>query len=383
VLATAAKSSETTHIRGRDGLRRHQLGKDPVLARHPFALLVIVLVARPTEAVDYSNEQAPDAFSSTLGASFSESDVWGDGDEFGGGHFCPFRLTDRYRRWYFQAEALALQRMSGPNRPLAIAAGSGVIVLETNDLDSGFRVGSRLLVGHRFGADRGWELSYFGLQEWNASAAAERFNNLDIVGSLNFAEDYHGADRIAFQHAAWLHNGEANLIRDGEFGSALAGVRYLHLNEKAALTATDSDSGTSDWIARSQSDLVGAQLGVRNGRFRDRWGWELTAKAGLYCSVTHQQQTMRDNDNTLILSQSSTRAFSGAFIGDINFVCFRQLGEVWSFRAGTYAMCVEGLALAPDQLDFNHLALNNQGVSRGDFFDLFVHGFSLGLEARW
>jgi hypothetical protein len=381
VLTTAAKSSETTHICGRDGTRRHQPGKDPVLARHPFALLAIVLVARAAGAGDYPDEQSPDAFSSTLKASLNESDDYGDCDELCGGHFCPLRLMGRYRCWYFQAEALVLKRMSGPNRPLAVAADTGESVLEMRDLDLNFRPGSRLLVGHRLGADRGWELSYFGLQEWSASAVAEDPNNLDIVGNLNTAEDYHGADRIAVHYVSRLHNAEANFIRDSETGSTLAGLRYFHLNEKVMLTATDSDSGTSDWTARSQSDLIGAQLGIRNGRFCDRWGWELTVKTGLYCSVTHQQQTMLDNDNTLVLSHSSTRAFSGAFIGDINFVCFRQLSNVWSLRAGYYVMCVEGLALAPDQLNFENLG--NQSVSRGSFFDLFLHGFSLGLEARW
>ena len=349
-----------------------------MLARHLFALLAIVLVARPAGAGGYPDEQIPAAFSSTP----SERNVWGDCDELCGGHFCPLRLIGRYRRWYFQAEALVLQRASGPDRPLVVAADSGANVLEKNDADLGFRPGLRLLVGHRLGADRGWELSYFGLQEWSASAVAKDPNNLDIVGNLNIAEDYHGADRIAFHYAAQLHNVEANLVRDGEIGSALAGLRYFHLNEKVVLTATDSDSGTSDWTARSQSDLIGAQLGVRKGGLRDRWGWELNVKTGLYFSVTHQQQTMLDNNNTFVLSQSSTRAFSGAFIGDINLVCFRQLSDVWSLRAGYYAMLVEGLALAPDQLNFDHLS-NNQPVSRGKFFDLVLHGFSLGLEARW
>jgi hypothetical protein len=353
-----------------------------VFARRSFALLAIVLVARPAAAGDYLDEQTSDTFGSPLDAVPFESDVWGDDDEWRGGHYCPLRLTGWYRSWYFQAEALVLQRLSGPNRPLVIAAPSGETILEMSNLDLGFRPGSRLLLGHRTGADRGWELSYFRLHEWNAWAVAEDRNNLDIVGNLSIAEDYHGADRIAFHYVSRLHNAEANLVRDGEIGSALAGFRYLHLNEKAALRGTDSDSGTSDWTARSQSDLIGAQLGFRNGWLQDRWGWELTLKAGLYCSVMHQQQSLLDNDNTFVLSQSSTRAFSGAFIGDINFVCFRQLTDVWSLRAGYYAMCVEGLALAPDQLDFDNL-VNNQPVSRGNFFDLFVHGFSLGLEARW
>jgi hypothetical protein len=87
-----------------------------------------------------------------------------------------------------------------------------------------------------------------------------------------------------------------------------------------------------------------------------------------------------DNDNTFVLRNGSSRGASAAFLGDIDFVVFRELSDVWSIRGGYYAMFVAGVALATNQLDFNALSSNGQQVSRGD---LFLHGASLGLEARW
>jgi hypothetical protein len=55
-----------------------------------------------------------------------------------------------------EADALALGRTSGRNRPLVVTSDSGQTVLGTSDLDLGFQLGPRLLVGNRTGIDQAW-----------------------------------------------------------------------------------------------------------------------------------------------------------------------------------------------------------------------------------
>lgn len=361
-------------------LSAYQPGMDPVLARHAIALLVTLLMARPARADEPTVEQTLDARGCTVSASLADSALR-DRDASCDERCRPCLFASPPRCWYAQADVLALNRASGRDRPLAVASASGLVALETGDLDLGFQLGPRLLVGRHIDVDHSWELSYFGLHEWRAAAVDEDPNNLDILGTLaGIAEDYTGADRIALSCVARLHNAEANVVDNRGSWSALAGMRCLHLDEEVMLTATDSDSGTSDYTAQSQSDLIGVQLGLRRGGLCSRWSWELTAKAGLYGSLMQQQQLMLDNGNTFVLRNASAREGSAAFLGDINIVGFRPLNDVWSLRGGYFALYAAGIALAADQLDFDNLGTSGQRISRGD---LLLHGASLGLEARW
>ena len=71
-----------------------------------------------------------------------------------------------------------------------------------------------------------------------------------------------------------------------------------------------------------------------------------------------------------------------AFVGEINLSALYRLTDVWNLRAGYNAIWIEGLALAPDQLDFNFATApgGNQLHNGGG---MFLHGVNVGLEARW
>ena len=70
-----------------------------------------------------------------------------------------------------------------------------------------------------------------------------------------------------------------------------------------------------------------------------------------------------------------------AFVGDLNFTVIWQFCELWGLRAGYNLIWLEGVALAPDQLDFSNTP--DSGRKLDSDGGVFLHGVNLGLESRW
>jgi len=75
------------------------------------------------------------------------------------------------------------------------------------------------------------------------------------------------------------------------------------------------------------------------------------------------------------------RAGEVAMVADLNISAIYKLNCTWAIRAGYNLMWIEGIATAPDQLDFTDTAQSGTVIQTkgGEFF----HGVNLGLEARW
>lgn len=287
-------------------------------------------------------------------------------------------------RWYLQSEALILHRSNGSlDRAIVLADDTGDPILGTHDPDFNFQAGPRILLGRRTGADRGWELSYFGAHFWNAGAAAASPNNLDIPGPLvALANDFDNADQMRLTYASQLHNAELNLFRDHAGWSLLAGFRYLNLGERFNINSADSDGDVSDYTVRTSNHLFGGQLGARvQGRLGERIRWELVGKGGVFGNAAEQRLLLQDNDNTFDVLNTTARRGQASFVGDVSLSCAYELNNVWSLRGGYYVMYAAGLALAPDQLDFSFDL--DTGTRIGTHGDLLLHGALVGLEARW
>ena len=64
------------------------------------------------------------------------------------------------------------------------------------------------------------------------------------------------------------------------------------------------------------------------------------------------------------------------------FLALYALTNVWNLRAGYTILWIEGLALAPNQLNFN-LAAPAGGQQVNNSGGMFLHGVNVGLDARW
>ncbi|MBC7817778.1 MAG: BBP7 family outer membrane beta-barrel protein [Planctomycetaceae bacterium] len=286
------------------------------------------------------------------------------------------------------------------NQPIVVDATTGTTLLSTSDLDFNFAPGLQATVGKRLCGGRALEFDYLGLFEGNASAAAV---SPDPAAFLIFPDNlvgnvFVGMDRTLVTYTSALQSFAVNLACCcgccdecccGEVHCQsltwFAGFRYLNVSEELNITAQRNVFGgveNGTYNIRAANQLYGAQLGARLRRTRGRCGWEATGNAGIFGNDSQQTQSVTDFPNFPLRPTVSSRGAGVAFVGGANLSALYLLTNAWNLRAGYNVMWIEGLALAPDQLDFNFGA-SPSGNQLHNGGGLFLHGVNIGLEARW
>jgi hypothetical protein len=306
------------------------------------------------------------------------------------------------------------------NRPIVVDPNTGTTFLTTSDLDGGFAPGGRALFGLRMCNGLAVEFSYLGLfqsgstqtEKPNASSylifpnnyAGNVFVNMDGVQpsyssrvnsfELNFPcccrcctrcdSDACGNCGETASCEYHSHQAACNQVRCSSL-EWFAGVRYLDIDNGLNMAVSRNENGgveTGTYDIQATNHLIGGQLGARLRRTIHRFGWELTGKAGVFSNDANQTQSVIDYPNFPLRPTTSSQGYNTAFVGEINLSGIYRMTDVLSIKAGYNAIWIEGLALAPDQLDFNFAASpsGNQLHTGGG---LLVHGLNVGLEARW
>lgn len=262
-------------------------------------------------------------------------------------------------------------------------AAPGTPVLAMSNLAINFQPGMRVVAGWRQDAQRAFEVSYFGIFNWHDSAVAQGNNNLALPGALGLAsQNCFAADEMRLSYRSQLNNAEANMIgTDGPF-SLLGGFRYLSLYEKLNIRSTDLDSGTSDYHIRTTNNLFGGQLGAAFRRSYGRFAWDATGKVGLFGNSAGEWQFVTDSvPGSFLRGRRTASGAQVAFVSDINVSAYYRLFSFLTLRAGYNLLWVDGVALAPGQLDFTNTATSGSDLRSGDGF--FAHGVSAGGLADW
>lgn len=299
------------------------------------------------------------------------------------------------RQVYVQAEALFWDRIgTGCDQVLAVDGYTDEALLNTNDLDFDYEPGLRVLVGWQPDPCRGcgwcsaWELSYFGVYDWSAGAAAAGDNNLFIPGAAGQAWNNFGlADEIRAVYDSELHNIELNCVKSCCFDCRtridfLCGFRFLAVLEDFSLIGTDLQEGTSSYDVSTENYLYGLQFGGRLRRSWQRWAVELTGKAGVFLNDASQSQMATDfPDNNVVRALIGSDGQNVAALGEIGVTLIRPITDVWSLRLGYQAMGIGGLALAPNQLDFTDTFTSGSELHKDGW--VFLHGVNVGVEACW
>jgi Putative beta barrel porin-7 (BBP7) len=342
--------------------------------------------------------------------------------------WCPPSCNDPCPCVYGQVEALFMKRDPRFIRqPIVVDGNTNTTLLSTSDLDFDFDPGLRATVGMRLCGGRALEFSYFGLFQGNASAVAVKPDeNAFLTFPGNLAGNvFVNMNRTQVNYSSWVHSFEVNLpcccgccdesgcteVRDecgcterrDDCGSGtvrdncgrgtvrchsfewFGGFRYLNIGEELNISAQRIVAGEVEegaYNIRTANHLYGGQLGARLRRWGDRFGWEATGKAGIFGNDAQQTQSVTDFPNFPLRPTVSSSSGEVAFVGEINLSALYRLTNVWNLRAGYNVLWIEGLALAPDQLDFN-FASSPSGNQLHDGGGMFLHGVNLGLEARW
>ena len=302
---------------------------------------------------------------------------------------------------YAVGDFVAYDRTNSSNRrPILEDAGANPL-LYSDDLNFDYEPGVRVRLGKTNGPCchcDACEIEYLGIFNWDASGWLTDENNIFLPGALGFAVNgFQGVDQVDVRYNSDLHSLELSCVKcccqcccccRNVRWDVLCGPRYLRLGEDLSISSNNFASPPAVdavYDVDVDNNLYGFQVGTRMTRWRAQGiGLEMTCKAGIYGNDARQRQYIVDDlGATPFDLRPRTGDSSGgvAFVGEFSLIPMYRLTDVWSIRAGYNLLWIEGVALAPDQLDFTDTPTSGMFIDTNG--GIFAHGFSAGLEARF
>ncbi len=335
----------------------------------------------------------------------------------------------------------SLRLTSVSNELVTLGAESGFVpVMNTAHLMPGLAAGYEGTIGRYLGRDTEnrdhfVEFTYFGMNEWTASKPVTGSRIVDSGGiivppgaTISFGtlfsmfpsevRGFNRADLHTMDYRSELQNFELNAritprgkadrlvlhsggkwrreCNPGDYLSYVFGLRYLSLDEDFAFRSRGElvetgGSGTrvipisGDYLIRTHNDLVGFQIGADYTFRRCKWSWGFRSKVGPFINLSDQISDVTtdaagDPFTTLpnLNRHSRDIADEMAIIGDVGLMVTYKLRPNCLVRVSYDLLFVAGVALAPDQLDFNLSSPTTDNINRNG--TLFGQGVSLGME---
>jgi hypothetical protein len=287
---------------------------------------------------------------------------------------------------YAQIDAIFFTRnVSAGNMPLVLRdivnPTDPNVVLSTADLSFPFQVGPRITLGHEFDSGYAFEGSYFGIFNWKDTLTATGAGNLNLPGDLALDGQlaFVGADQVSITYKSQVNNGELNLLRNFGNISGLIGFRYFELGESLNIVATDAVDGTGFYDVNAYNNLFGFQGGAKISQGCGKWSYDLIGKAGVYGNSISSSQSVVDAGFPLRNVRNTGKHV--AFLGELGLNGNYQFSQNWFLRGGYQVYWINGVALAPEQLDFTDTA--SSGTTLNKTGSVFMQGADAGLMARW
>jgi hypothetical protein len=326
-------------------------------------------------------------------------------------------------RWTASADFIFLDRLGGANQTLveivpntptrdripgsnsfaALYTAPGTDALNGNGFQQGFAGGPRLdLIGH---GDQGYdlELSYFQIDGWSSektvvpgsatdclvmTAPGRWLNPAQTPGGFNGWLQTNQTDTqgMAWAYASKLYNAELNVRwNPSPLVTMLAGFRWVSLRENLS-GALDPPTMPEPpfWNTATTNNLYGFQIGAEGKLLeRGRFSIIVPVKAGVYDNNAQQATTVSVIFKQLAAGSASTN--HAAFVGQTGLQCKYQLTNDLLLRAGYEAIWLEGVALAPGQVQETYTTTNNlnnsvQALGVNCNSGAFYHGTTVGLE---
>ena len=341
--------------------------------------------------------------------------------------------------WTLSVEALALKRSnSSVNQPLVstlpgtntfgqTAYKPATEVFNSNQFQQGGAIGPKLTLEYSGNSDYGVELSYFGVQNLNASNTIGPSNPgswyvMRAPGSFWQTQDF------AYQGMTWssstsLHNAEANgKIKASDSFNFLAGIRWLQLKDNLVGSVTPGDqnvplwktggcaplganlplsiasttlsqtnqacaSGNAIsgyppfWSTETINNLFGLQVGAQGKLFEiGRLSFGGSLKAGIFNNQATQNSSV--SITKVMYSTGATvnrMAYAGEGVIQLKYLITDDL----SIKMGYQLLWLNQVALAPGQIPYVYsgsgpTSVSARGVNTGS--STLFQGGTVGLE---
>jgi len=304
------------------------------------------------------------------------------------------------QRWSFSAEALFLRR-NVPKVDTTVDVGTGIF-LGTEALDFDLEPGARFTIGYYPTPKASFEVSFFGLHDWDDSALfgspteelriAFISNDLAANDLPDDAEDFTAALQQKINYESRLISIDANYRLGLSSASRessttlIAGLRYFNVDEDLNLISFDGNTRLGGNIGRydihTSNNLIGLQVGVDSRiQITSGFGLGLKAKTGLLVNFGNQSSRFI-NDGAIVSVYRADESRVGASpMVDLAGSAKLDLGSNVTLQAGYQFLFLGGIATAPAQ--FAKSPNLPDSLKRFERESIVYHGPFIGLEIRF
>jgi hypothetical protein len=272
-------------------------------------------------------------------------------------------------------------------------------LLNTDDVTYPLEPGMRLTFG-RYVTDT-WmvEGTYYGAVSWDRRNGTPNFptgaNGLGPLLSY-WGPGFGAFDTGAFtgsnvqtaSYESQFNSGELN-VRHAVWGTTtiLGGIRYLNVGDFFQLAASDNANNTNSngsgfYRTWTNNNLVGVQLGTEytHDLWFPRLFGSIDCRGGIYANFDEQKNLLFNSGDSY--NQRSDRHVQFASVWDLTFALSYLATDHLTIRGGYTFLYIDGIALAPNQLDTNPTMLSSRKFI-ADNDTLTLQGPFVGGELVW
>ena len=293
-------------------------------------------------------------------------------------------------RWTASADFIILNRIGSVNQTLVekephhTPSAIGVEVLNADDFHPGFDGGPRVdLIRH---GDSGYdlELLYFQIDGWGNPTTIEPDGDLLVFRAPGDFKQTNERRGMEWQYASKLYNAEFNVRWNPCCRvTMLAGFRWLDLRENllGALEPPVFPKESPFWNNTTTNNLYGFQIGADAKIFeRGRFSIDGLLKTGIFDDNVDESTGV---SIFKIVRPTSASTNHAAFVGETGLQCKYQLAKGLLLSAGYEAIWLQGVALAPGQIQETYttlLPVHVRALGVNCDSGVFYHGATAGLE---
>ncbi|MFT7639014.1 MAG: hypothetical protein ACI9G1_000741 [Pirellulaceae bacterium] len=264
--------------------------------------------------------------------------------------------------------------------------GVGGTLFDTDDLGFDYEFGPSLrLTGKYSGNPWEFEFVYYGIHDFLATGSVVGNNTQLLIDSnptIALVND------PTFRYDSQIDNLEFNMYLAA--GCCLPrsrwmiGARWIELDDNYSVAGTEflTNQPLQHGI-RAYNHMYGFQLGLETNWVNYQCGrttLNSTIKAGVFGNTADQSTTFDDQATNVTVTSSDD---SSSFTGEVGITGKYQVNDWCSLRANYTALWIEGVALAPDQIQRTSL-VDPPGI--GSTLDMsggtLYHGAFFGVEFR-